>query len=255
MRSEDQFCFQMSKVESPFIVSRTIGTKRLFSRGVFFTMIGEAQDGMVQNVSIGRYCSIAQHVNIGHGEHPLDWASAATCFYVPDFAGYGRYLGGCVATHKWNCFRNTEIGNDVWIGEHAIVKAGVRIGEGAVVAVCAFVDNDVPPYAIMSGAPVRLIRMWFDDDTVKRLQASGWWRCCPVQFSAVDDANSAAMLKAIESRVLSSVITYEPEQMTVATLRQYWHRTLFWLEVRRTRVRIKILGVWVVHFIAKRKGA
>jgi acetyltransferase-like isoleucine patch superfamily enzyme len=50
------------------------------------------------------------------------------------------------------------IGNDVWIGAKAIVLAGVRIGNGAVIAAGAVVTNDVEPYTVVGGVPARRIK-------------------------------------------------------------------------------------------------
>ncbi|MBL8909997.1 MAG: acyltransferase [Archangium sp.] len=49
------------------------------------------------------------------------------------------------------------IGRDVWIGANAGVTDGVRIGDGAVVAMGAVVTHDVEPYAIVGGVPARVI--------------------------------------------------------------------------------------------------
>jgi len=49
------------------------------------------------------------------------------------------------------------IGEDVWIGTHATVLAGVTVGQGAIVAAGATVTRDVPPYAIVGGTPARVI--------------------------------------------------------------------------------------------------
>jgi len=46
-----------------------------------------------------------------------------------------------------------SIGDDVWIGGHASILAGVTIGDGAVVASKAVVNRDVAPYAIVAGVP------------------------------------------------------------------------------------------------------
>lgn len=48
-----------------------------------------------------------------------------------------------------------SIGNDVWIGAHAVVLAGVTIGQGAVIAAGAVVNRDVEPYTIVGGVPAR----------------------------------------------------------------------------------------------------
>lgn len=49
------------------------------------------------------------------------------------------------------------IGEDCWIGSHAVIMKGVTIGEGAVVAAGAVVTRDVPAYAIVAGVPARVI--------------------------------------------------------------------------------------------------
>jgi acetyltransferase-like isoleucine patch superfamily enzyme len=48
-----------------------------------------------------------------------------------------------------------HIGRSVWIGRGAAVLAGVRIGDGAVVAANAVVTRDVPAGAVVGGVPAR----------------------------------------------------------------------------------------------------
>lgn len=47
------------------------------------------------------------------------------------------------------------IGRQVWIGRGAVVLAGVRIGDGALVAANAVVTRDVPAGAVVGGVPAR----------------------------------------------------------------------------------------------------
>lgn len=49
------------------------------------------------------------------------------------------------------------IGEDCWIGSHAVILKGVNIGEGAVVAAGAVVTRDIPPYAVAAGVPARVV--------------------------------------------------------------------------------------------------
>jgi acetyltransferase-like isoleucine patch superfamily enzyme len=53
--------------------------------------------------------------------------------------------------------RGITIGEDVWIGAHAGVTDGVRIGAHAVVSMGAVVTRDVPEWAIVGGVPARVI--------------------------------------------------------------------------------------------------
>jgi acetyltransferase-like isoleucine patch superfamily enzyme len=51
------------------------------------------------------------------------------------------------------------IGNNVWIGAHTVITAGVTIGNDSVVGAGAVVTHDVPPGAIYGGVPARKIKM------------------------------------------------------------------------------------------------
>lgn len=53
---------------------------------------------------------------------------------------------------------SVEISSNCWLGEKATVLAGVRIGEGAIVAAGAVVTRDVQPYTVVAGVPARSIK-------------------------------------------------------------------------------------------------
>jgi acetyltransferase-like isoleucine patch superfamily enzyme len=46
-----------------------------------------------------------------------------------------------------------NIENDVWIGAHAVIRGGITIGRGAVVAAGAVVTHNVGEYKIVGGVP------------------------------------------------------------------------------------------------------
>ena len=52
----------------------------------------------------------------------------------------------------------TIVEDDVRIGAGAVVTRGVRIGRGAIVGANSVVTRDVEPYAIVGGAPAKLIK-------------------------------------------------------------------------------------------------
>ena len=51
------------------------------------------------------------------------------------------------------------IEKDVWIGANCLITAGVRIGEGAVIAGGSVVTKDVKKNSIVGGVPAKLIKM------------------------------------------------------------------------------------------------
>lgn len=68
--------------------------------------------------------------------------------------------------------RETEypvIGDDVWIGPHAIIIGGVRIGDGAIVGAGSIVTKDVPAHCIVVGNPARVVRSDALPDVMNRV--------------------------------------------------------------------------------------
>lgn len=115
----------------------------------------------VTKAKIGNYCSIANGVVIGAGEHRLDRVSTSSLFYEKPYEVLTR--------------DDVIIGHDVWIGANAVVLRGVVIGNGAVIGAGAVVTKDIPPYAVAVGVPARVLRYRFDERIQRNLQASEWW--------------------------------------------------------------------------------
>jgi UDP-3-O-[3-hydroxymyristoyl] glucosamine N-acyltransferase len=88
-------------------------------------------------IEIGADCMIAPFVHIVDSEHGLS--------------------RGAPMNRQPNVARPVRIGDDVWIGSHAVVLMGVTIGDGAVVAAGSVVRDDVAPYRIVGGVPARTI--------------------------------------------------------------------------------------------------
>ena len=53
---------------------------------------------------------------------------------------------------------DVTIGDDVWIGGHAVINPGVTIGSNVVVASGAVVVKDVPSNCVVGGNPARIIK-------------------------------------------------------------------------------------------------
>jgi virginiamycin A acetyltransferase len=70
---------------------------------------------------------------------------------------------------------DTVIGNDVWIGQNAVILPGVHIGDEAIIGANSVVGSDVTPYTIVVGNPARTLRKRFDDELIGLLLDLQWW--------------------------------------------------------------------------------
>ena len=70
---------------------------------------------------------------------------------------------------------DTVIGNDVWIGQNAVILPGVHIGDGAVIGANSVVGSNVAPYTIVIGNPARVLRKRFDEELTDLLLRFKWW--------------------------------------------------------------------------------
>ena len=120
------------------------------------------------HTSIGKFTSIGLGCNIGGGEHPLTWISTSPMFQNSWFQnGFSK--------HPYEPYKNTVIGNDVFIAPQVIIKTGIKIGDGAVLGAGAVITKDVGPYEIWAGNPAKLIRLRFTQDVVDELINLQWW--------------------------------------------------------------------------------
>ncbi len=75
----------------------------------------------------------------------------------------------------WDNKGDIVIGNDVWIGYDAVIMAGVRIGDGAIVGTRAVVTKNVEPYSIVGGVTAKEIRKRFAPEVIQKLMEIQWW--------------------------------------------------------------------------------
>ncbi len=132
------------------------------------------------SANVGRYCSIGRNVRTVQGFHPTkEWISTHPAFYsIEKQAGFSyveqsEYIEVRYADEEKRLA--VRIGNDVWIGDNVSILAGVRIGDGAIIATGAVVTKNVAPYSIVGGVPAGVIKYRFTEDTIKRLLDIQWW--------------------------------------------------------------------------------
>lgn len=152
---------------------------------------------VINNAQIGPFCSIAANVHIGLASHPIDGVSSSPVFY--DASQPLPHFFTASASSADNAPKTT-IHADVWIGQGAMIKAGITIGVGAVIGAGAVVTRDVEAYSVVGGIPAREIKKRFDEETIERLLISRWWELEETKLEQLAPlfATPEAFLDAVE---------------------------------------------------------
>ena len=123
------------------------------------------------NLIIGKFCQIAAGVEfvMNGANHQMNAVSTYPFYTLEGWnmeppAGADMPLKG-----------DTVVGNDVWIGQNAVILPGVHIGDGAIIGADSVVGSNVEPYTIAAGNPVRVLRKRFDDEMIGLLLDFRWW--------------------------------------------------------------------------------
>ena len=164
------------KVSKDIVLGKnvTIGKKSIISRNVSIgdysyinTQFGETY--IDSNVQIGKYCSLAPNICIALGNHNISNVTTHPILYD----NYYHF----VSENKPKIDDNikTIIGNDVWIGANSNIRRGIKIGNGAVIAMNSVVTKDVPDYAIVAGIPAKVIKYRFSKSNIDMLLDFKWW--------------------------------------------------------------------------------
>ena len=124
-----------------------------------------ARRGVMNNINIGKYCSIATNVIVDGGfNHNSSFVST-----------YPFYNMHGLGEQNIVCKGDVNIGNDVWICEDVIIMSGVTIGDGAIIGAKSIITKDVYPYSVVAGCPAKCIKMRFDANDINSLLLIKWW--------------------------------------------------------------------------------
>lgn len=174
-------------------------------RGTGLCRIGAfsySYSGMPEGVVVGRYCSISTGLRFLDSLHPADALTTSALlvnsrnnlFEPCRTEAVARFQKGF--SPRGGAY--PRIGNDVWIGCDVTLAMNIEIGTGAIIAAGSTVTRDVPPYAVVAGAPARIKKYRFDEHLVERLLASRWWQLDPRDVFAEDVGNPEAWLDRLQ---------------------------------------------------------
>lgn len=191
----------------PAITRRNIvaGEFSYYSGEDFASRVTHHYDFYGDRLIIGKFCQIAAGVEfvMNGANHKMNGASTFP-FYI--FAGWRQ---DAPPLSELPGKGDTVIGNDVWIGQHAVVLPGVHIGDGAIIGANSVVGSDVEAYTIAAGNPAKPIRNRFDGELVDLLLRFKWWDKPAEEIRTLipllNDSDLARVKREIRSRLGGTV--------------------------------------------------
>lgn len=84
---------------------------------------------------------------------------------ITDYVEFMTHDGGCHVLRNLfpemsdiDCFKGkTIIGDNVYIGNHACIMPGIKIGSNCIIGYGAIVTKDIPDNSVVAGVPARII--------------------------------------------------------------------------------------------------
>lgn len=151
-----------------YVGQNAFASKCCFGRGTYV-----ADFSVLNELKTGKFCSIGSGVYTAIGTHPVreNIATSPSVFSISP--------ANNLSFTDENLFHDATgpvtLGNDVWIGNGAILMAGITIGDGAIVGAGSVVTKSVEPYEIYVGVPAKSIGKRFKDEEIDKLKKLKWW--------------------------------------------------------------------------------
>ena len=146
---------------------------------------------------IGKFCQIASGVEfvMNDANHQMN---AVSTFPFYTLEGWDMEPP---ALSEMPFKGDTVIGNDVWIGQNAVILPGVHIGDGAIVGANSVVGSDIPPYTVAAGNPARVIRRRFDEELIQLLLEFKWWNKSIEEINALIPLLTSGDLPRVKAEI------------------------------------------------------
>ena len=133
--------------------------------------------GAFTSIAFGT-CVIGNHDDQFVTTHPLIYYGAYYEKYEENtnYKDEKWYFEG-VQPHreKIKQIKSIKIGNDVWLGCNVLITNYANIGNGVIAGAGSVITKDVPDYAVVVGAPARIIRFRYSPSQIESLNKIAWW--------------------------------------------------------------------------------
>ena len=146
---------------------------------------------------IGKFCQIASGVEfvMNDANHQMN---AVTTFPFYTLEGWEM---NAPDPSEMPFKGDTVIGNDVWIGQNAVILPGVHIGDGAIVGANSVVGSDIDPYTIVVGNPAKVLRKRFDDELIDLILRFKWWNRSIEEINALIPILTCSDLDTVKEKL------------------------------------------------------
>ena len=164
----DKEIYVKPTIKNPNII---VGDFTYIADSEFESHVTHHYDFIGDKLIIGKFCQIAAGVEfvMNGANHQMN---AASTFPFYTLEGWNMKPP---AANDMPFKGDTIIGNDVWIGQNAVILPGVHIGDGAIIGANSVVGSDVDAYSIVVGNPAKMIRYRFDAELTSLLLKFKWW--------------------------------------------------------------------------------
>ena len=127
----------------------------------------KASDGPLE---MGDHCGIATNCFIASGANGIKIGDSFVCGpnVVMSASNYAYGEVGVDIRSQGTTSKGVRIGNNVWVGDSALICKGVTIGDNSIVGAWSVVTKDVPANVVVAGNPARIIRQLDPEDLTSR---------------------------------------------------------------------------------------
>ena len=163
-------------INSSFENTATLDKNSCINRCFVGNYFGLGNFSYIADTDIGKFCTFASRVSVSAFNHPTNLLSIHEFQYKNLKYAFNEtiFTKDSKIQNKLRSKRTT-IGNDVWIGDNAIILRGVNLSHGVIVGAGSVVTKNVDPFSIVVGNPAHVIRKRFEDHIIEKLLALKWW--------------------------------------------------------------------------------
>lgn len=194
--SKSAYVSKVAKVSNPVSIGKEAEVHDRSELGLYSLLNNYSV--IYSDTKVGKYCSIGRFCEIGAAAHPISFLSTSNIQYSNTLMR-GHEDTSFRRKVKYEYDRDTIVGHDVWIGAKSVIKSGVTIGHGSVVAALSFVNKDVPPYAIVGGIPAKILKFRFSEEIITDLLELEWWDLTPKEMANIDFNNIEVAIEQIKN--------------------------------------------------------